>query len=97
MFSPSPAGENEALPFEIMLKCRNKRIEIQQVMLADGVKSPLNCIQSKTLNKTSEGVGFSLHSLYLALAYFSACLGRGLQMPQCTSNGLLSSLNRFVK
>lgn len=96
MFSPPPAGENEALPFEIMLNCRNKCIEIQQVMIVSGIKPALSCIESKTLNKTSDSVGFSL-SLYLALTYFPACIGRLLQIPQCTSNGLLCSSVCFVK
>jgi len=48
MFSPPPAGENEGLPFEIMLKCRIKRTEIQQVMTVSGVKSDLSYIGSKT-------------------------------------------------
>lgn len=73
MFSPPPAGENEALPSEIMLKCRNKCIEIQQVMIVSGVKPACSCIESKTLTKTSDSVGFSLLGLYLTSLYFS-CL-----------------------
>lgn len=81
MFPPPPAGENEVLPFEIMLKCGNKHIETQQVMMVSGLKTALSCIESKTLNKTSDSVGVSLLSLYLALTYFPACIGRFLQIP----------------
>lgn len=73
MFSPPPAGENEAPPSEIMLKCRNKRTEIQQVMIVSGVKPARSCIESKTLTKTSDSVVFSLLGLYLTSLYFS-CL-----------------------
>lgn len=81
MLSPPPAGENEAPTFEIILKCRNKCIEIQQVMIVRGVKSALSCTESKTLSKTSGSVWFSLFSSYLALTAFPAVTGRLLSTP----------------
>lgn len=80
MLSLPPAVENEALPFEIILKCRNKCIEIQQVMIVQGVKSALSCTENKILSKTSDSVGFSLFSSYLALTSFPALTGRLLSI-----------------